>query len=345
MRLLALVILIMVALLSCQHQHPQSDETGGSVTSNSGDCRTIQHEMGETEICGQPERIVVLGPYTLEPLLALKVQPVGYADHVSFQQGDYTEPSQQIPYLGDLIPQPIANVGSAYTPSIESILKLQPDLILGIDEMEASNYETLSNIAPTLWLDYDLVAENLRTIANAVNRSEQAEQLLTQTQQQIASARETFAPLVATYPKVALLGSSELQTINVFTDEAGLCSSLIESLGFQLVLPPGLDKNASGRSIPISLETLLQLNEADLIILLGNNFSNFKQLNGVDQFENHQLSKVEQAWKKNEVAQSLDASKAGRVYFIPTYLCGAYPGVIGTELYLEARKQQLLAPN
>ena len=47
--------------------------------------------MGATEICGQLQRIVVLGPYVLEPLLALNVQLVGYADHIAFHQGDYTD--------------------------------------------------------------------------------------------------------------------------------------------------------------------------------------------------------------------------------------------------------------
>ena len=41
-------------------------------------------------------------------------------------------------------------------------------------------------------------------------------------------------------------------------------------------------------------------------------------------------------------AQSLDASQAGRVYFIPAYLCAGLPGPIGTELYLEELKEQLL---
>ena len=40
----------------------------------------------------------------------------------------------------------------------------------------------------------------------------------------------------------------------------------------------------------------------------------------------------------------MDASKAGRVYFIPTYLCAGLPGAIGTKLYLEELEQQLLPP-
>ena len=53
---------------------------------------------------------------------------------------------------------------------------------------------------------------------------------------------------------------------------------------------------------------------------------------------------MKQAWAKNAIAQSLDASKSDRVYFIPAYLCLGLPGTIGTELYLEELERQLLPP-
>lgn len=64
----------------------------------------------------------------------------------------------------------------------------------------------------------------------------------------------------------------------------------------------------------------------------------------MDRFEEHQLTDFEQAWEKNALAQSLNASKAGRVYFIPAYLCLGLPGPIGTELYLNELREQMLSP-
>ena len=61
-------------------------------------------------------------------------------------------------------------------------------------------------------------------------------------------------------------------------------------------------------------------------------------------FNKNQLLEIKQAWQENAIAQSLDASQAGRVYFIPAYLCLGLPGTIGTELYLEELEQQLLPP-
>jgi len=342
MRLLAFSLVTTGAIASCQQQPNQTSNTTARA-SHLEDCRTIQHELGETEVCGQPERIVVLGPYVLEYLLALDIQPIGYADHVAFYQEDYTDPSQQIPYLGDRITPPLANVGTASSPSLEAILKLQPDLIVGINDHNTNQYKILSEIAPTVLLDYFDPAASLRAIAQAANQPEQVEQLIDQRQQQLALAQEDFAPLVATHPKVLLLSSSELQDVHL-ESPAGYCSSRLEKLGFQQVFPPGVDADSIA-SVHISLETLPQLNDADSIILFGTNFTELQQFTDSDNFEDHQLSGLKQAWEENAIAQSLDASKAGRVYFIPAYLCRGLPGAIGTKLYLEELKEQLLPAN
>lgn len=342
-RFIAFMMMIAIAIASCQ-------STSTSLRHNStqtanflrADCRNIDHVMGSTKVCGQPQRLVVLGPYLLESLLALDIQAVGFADHVAFHQGDYDNPTQQIPYLGDRVTQPMANIGIAYAPSIEAILKVKPDLILGLDIQNARQYQILSSIAPTLilkWTDPDL---NLRAIAQAVNRSEQAEQILKTTKQKIAIARQEFASVVESAPKLLLLNSSELRDIFLVTNRNGLCSSLLKDLGFQLVFLSNVPQNSPAPLIPISLETLPQLNQADSVILLGNNFSKPNQLKQVTNFEDHQLSRLKQAWSKNAIAQSLNVSKSGKVYFIPTYLCLGLPGSIGTDLYLNELRKQLL---
>ncbi|NET10236.1 MAG: iron-siderophore ABC transporter substrate-binding protein [Merismopedia sp. SIO2A8] len=304
------------------------------------DCRSIEHQAGKTELCGQPQRIVTLGPSALEHLLALEMQPIGFSDHVAFHQGDYDNPRQQIPYLGSHITQPLINLGVAERPSLEAILKAEPDLIIGT-EFQSAQYEVLSEIAPTIVLNREASTESLTIVAQAVDRTEQAEALLIGTEQRIVSTRETLAPVIASHPKVLLLVATQLQEI-VLGQSHPSCSSPIEAMGFQLVSPPTLDNVTPDVWTPISLETLPGLNDADLVIILGANLSS---LEGNDNFEDHQLSGLKQAWEENAIAQSLDASKAGRVYFIPVYLCAGLPGPIGTELYLKRLQKQLLAPD
>lgn len=343
-RWVVLAIALISAIVACQGQPPLVRDTISPLPSiDHPNCRTISHAMGETQVCGQPQRIVVLGPYLLEPLLALKIQPIAFGDHVAFHQGDYTQPRAQIPYLGQWVSRSLANVGIAYTPSIEAILKAQPDLILGIDGNNAGQYPTLASIAPTLMLKWTEPEKNLRTIAQAVNRSEQAEHLLRQSRQQIASARQAFAPLVQTAPKLLLLNSAELQEIYLGVNTHGLCSSLLKELGFQLVVPPEFQPSPQTALVPITLEALPQLNHANLIVLLGNNFSGMNQFESIQTFEENQLSKLKQAWEKNAIAQNLTASQRGQVYFIPAYLCLGLPGPIGTDLYLNELKKQLLS--
>ena len=334
-RVLILSIFVGIAIASCQSQ-TNNQQTS---TSDKTDCRTIEHEAGETEVCGEPQKIVVLGPYVLEPLLALGMQPEAYGDHVAFHQGDYDNPEEQIPYLGNMITQPISNVGLAYEPSVEAIAKVQPDLIIGI-EGNSKQYDTLSQIAPTIVLKWTEPENNLKAIAQAVDRTQQAEQLLTETEQQIAAAREAFAPVVAENPNILLFSSSQLKEI-VPLLPSSTCVSLPEQLGFKPMSIPGIEALKPNTPPPLlSIEKLPELNDADSVVVLGYDFKGQKANN----FNKNQLLEIKQAWQENAIAQSLDASKAERVYFIPAYLCLGLPGTIGTELYLEELEQQLLLP-
>jgi iron complex transport system substrate-binding protein len=337
-RSLTIAVLTVITITACQDRVNRSSVSPTSnSTSSSNECRNFEHEMGTTKVCGQPQRIVVLGPYYLDPLLSLGVQPVAYADHAVLHQGDYYDrPSQQIPYVGDRITQPIANVGLAYNPSIEAMVKVKPDLIIGSNDMNAQQYETFDQIAPTLLLKWNETEANLRTIAKSVNRSQKAERVWQEHQRRIAATRKKLAPLVAKYPKVLVIDSEQLQYIEL-VDSTVHCGSILEELGFKLVLPPGWVESNFERAI--SLEILPQLNEAELIILLSDSS---QESDGSDNSKQSKLPELKQAWSENAIAQSLDASKAGRVYSLPSYLCFGFHGAIGTELYLEKLKQQLL---
>jgi iron complex transport system substrate-binding protein len=339
---IGLAIAILIATTAC-HANLGSVTTRSTLpnTAENLNCRAIQHIMGLTNICGQPQRIAVLGPNALEPLLALGIQPMAFADHVVYHQGNYTSPKQQIPYLGSFVRRSLINLGIAYMPSIEGLLKFQPDLILGTEGNDASQYQLLSKIAPTViltWADSEI---NLRTTAQIFGRSQQAEQLLIQSDQTIETARKEFAPVIAATPKVLLLSTTALQQINLGNYGHGLCSSLIKKLGFQLVKLPELQAPQTETLVSVSLENLPDLNQAEHIILLGSNFGEFDRHTD---FEDHQLTSIKQAWQKNAIAQNLTASKNGQVYFIPAYLCLGVSGPIGTELYLDELKKQLLSP-
>ncbi|NEQ34144.1 MAG: ABC transporter substrate-binding protein [Leptolyngbya sp. SIO4C5] len=338
---LVLALLVAVAIAACHGVTTNNTPLTSSPTA--ADCRTVSHNMGETEICGQPQTIAVLGPNLLELLLALDVQPAGFAGYFELSQANYDNPAQQIPYLGDRITTQPVNLGQVFTPSIETLVELKPDLIL-VTEFHEAQYARLSQIAPTVLLDwFDADQMNLQVVAQAVGQPEKAEELIAQRQQQIAAARAEFAPVVATHPEVLMLNAEPVSSIYL-VGKSDSCGSLIADLGFQLVYPPGWDAtDPKNSSVTVSWEALSQLNNADSVVLFGSsNPGKFNPFKDMDTFEQQQLSPLQQSWKENAIAQSLNASKSGRVYFIPTYLCRGLPGPIGTELYLEELKVQLL---
>ncbi|QLE57675.1 iron-siderophore ABC transporter substrate-binding protein [Nostoc sp. TCL26-01] len=337
--LLAIITMLMItACVSRGTQHPVSQPQ--YVTRQ---CQIVEQVMGPTQICGQPQKIVALAPNTLEILLALNVQPVGYADYIPLHQGDYDHPSRQIPYLGERITGEIVNVGIANSPSVEALLKIQPDLIIGT-ENNKSQYEMLSKIAPTLLFPRFKAQDNLQKIAKLLGRSEQAEKILADNQQRLTAAQKAFSPIVKTHPQVLMLvslGQSISEQLR-FPRRDSFCDSLVTSLGFKLVSPQSLVPSNKSIPPPLSIEILPKFNSADAIILLGGNFSNLQPSH--HNYFASQMKKLKQQWQENAIAQSLKASQEGRVYFLPVYLCLGLPGPIGTELYLNELQNQLLSP-
>ncbi|MEA5620084.1 iron-siderophore ABC transporter substrate-binding protein [Cronbergia sp. UHCC 0137] len=340
MRLLLLSCLMLVSLLGC-HRQPTDIPSSHRTPTPPGDCQTVRHLGGKTQICGQPQRIVVLNPKMLDILLSLDVQPIGYAEIFTNRHGDFDQPSQQIPYLGDRITQPIANLGMSSKPSLETIIRLKPDLILGDIRGNQQQYTQLSRIAPTLLFEYvgrDKWQDSLQAIAQVLGRSNQAKKIIAAHRQQIATTRQALASVVKAYPKVLMVSSQQLNSsINLVTP-LDFCGSLLEDIGFKLATVSHSEpKNITQ---PISVEILPQLN-ADLIIVQGHNIVELGRIKNTNSFAETQLQSVKNSWKTNTLAQSLTASRNNRVYFIPTYICLGLPSPSGTQITLQSLQDQL----
>ena len=150
--------------------------------------RTIEHAMGETVVPQTPERVVVL--WSAVDTLALGVEPVGAVLSTPPQiVGD-----AHIPMFSDRT-EGIAAVGNYAQPNLETIVELQPDLILGITTVE-SFYPRLSQIAPTVvvdisggiadWKEYAL------NWATALGKPDEAQALIQQYEQRIAQFQQVM---------------------------------------------------------------------------------------------------------------------------------------------------------
>ncbi|NEQ20771.1 MAG: iron-siderophore ABC transporter substrate-binding protein [Microcoleus sp. SIO2G3] len=328
--------------IACENQSklPTSTAADGAGTPQ---CQQIQHRLGVTEVCGQPQTIVVLNPYMLELLLSLDRQPAGYADFFAIYKGaSFDNPSQQIPYLGERVTTEPVNLGTSSQPSLEAIAALKPDLILGCIEELENQYTLLSQIAPTLLFTYrgaNNWQQSIQAIAQSIHQEEQAQQVLTVFEEKLSAARQTLQPFVEQQPKVLMLAAEQLKSSLQIANPTDACGSLVEAIGFQLVSIPNQPQPTIAQTV--SLELLPTL-DADWIVIQGHNFSATDQLPNEGNLEDNQLNSLKQQWKSNAIAQSLSASQKGQVYFIPTYLCRGLPGPIGAEIFLEQLQHFLL---
>ena len=339
-----------------------SNDSGGgaavdtSTQSLTSDCRVIEHDLGETEVCGQPQKVVTLSLHALDLLLSLDTQPVGCTMTLDVYRGEvFDKPAQQIPYLGDRLTIQPVNLGNDHAPSLEKLAMLKPDLILGEAGRNADEYDLLSQIAPTiLWRDRTAKGqwrESLRAIAAALGRDQKAEAVIQQYEAHIADARADLADVVAAHPTLLLLGINRLDEGVLATSPDSYLGELLAGVGFQLIPQPSANINSNAL---ISIEALPELDDADTVIILGWNFDVSDGTLGnpdpstnqsaSDWFETHQMKTIKQDWEANAIAQSLPASQENRVYFATFYKWNGLNGPIGAELILEQLYQFLLNP-
>lgn len=309
-------------------------------TSTDTDCRTITHDLGETEVCGQPQKVVTIGPNLLELLLALEVQPIAHAEYFPFPTRQFDQPDQQIPYLGQYLTGQPDNVGTAESPSLEAIAQLKPDLILADSIKNKDEYELLSKIAPTLLFDYSGASSSwqsdLQALGQALQKADKATEVVAESQQQIAKLKQELQPIVAQDLKVLVLLSEQLsQGVRLETANSA-CGALLEDVGFEVVVPIDLSQSQESSHV-ISLESLTNL-DMDWILIEGFSSQNIATIANP---ETQQVKAIKKEWDENAIAQSLPPSKEGKVYFTPVYLCHSLLGPIGTEIFLKDLQQQL----
>ena len=294
LRLFFLVALACLLIVSC-HYAPAGQVVSDNQTNSS--CQLIQHEIGKTQICSQPQTVAALSPPLLDMMLSLGVQPSAYASVDAFNQRVFDRPSKQILYLGEYITTKPVNLGDRITPSTELLLRLKPDLILG-EEYHQAHYNLLSRIAPTLLFSTIGAGgwkQVIPTIGKALGREQQVQQVIASYDQQLAQTRAVLAPIVA-QQQVLVIGFDRAMSNSFLLNHEDFIGGLLQDLGFRVV---NLDTEQSRYNI--SLEVLPQI-KSDLIIVAPT---------GDNTIENAQ-----QQWSQNPILRSLPAVQNQQVYFI-----------------------------
>ena len=175
MRARILIALALVgALAGCQ-------ESGFDESKETQRPLKVQHALDPltgTKVPGQAERPYALSPDSLGDIVALRVKPVGAA-----LPGGRVPPYLRSVARGVEIPS---------RPSLSDIEAATPDVILGTKEFNGDEYDELRKIAPTIMSEgFDWML-NLRLHGEALGRTNDAEQLLTDWDNRVAKVKDSI---------------------------------------------------------------------------------------------------------------------------------------------------------
>ncbi|WP_088889170.1 ABC transporter substrate-binding protein [Leptolyngbya ohadii] len=303
-----LLMLLTIALIAACNGVSSNSNSGTTAADRSQDCRVVQHAGGETCVPLQPERVVALDSISLEHLLALGIKPIGATLSDSF-----AAQLQQ-----DL--QGVADIGNAGEPSLEKVLALQPDLILGGDYYQPI-YAQSSRIAPTIlftmehsgqWKDVFL------SVAQMLDKKEVAEQVmnayykrLDEFKQQMGDRiQQTKVSVVRIYP----------DTINLYLKDS-FCGTVLQDAG--LPRPEAQNVSASEAKkrfdneiqTSISRELLQQADGDVMFVWTGENTPE----------ANQQAQKKLVELKSDSLWQRLNVVQQDKIYQVPSYWIGSAP--------------------
>lgn len=287
------------------------------------DCKVIEHDGGETCVPNEYERLVTLDSVSFANAIALEVQPVGtvtsdFSNHLEA----YSEK--------------ISNIGQGGEPSLEAVLALNPDLILGLDYYQ-SIYNQAQQIAPTVLLEFQHSGrwkETFQRYSQVLDREEKAEAVMTAYQQRV---KELHGAIQAEYSQ-----PPTISVIRIYPDGISLYlrdsfpGTILADVG--LPRPPSQDLSATEAEKMaknpiqklISQELIPEADGDIIFIWTGENTVEGKQE------AQKQLTQLQ----SDPLWQKLDAVKNGRVYEVPSYWIGS--SAIAANLVIDDLFQYLI---
>ncbi|MFW5689917.1 MAG: ABC transporter substrate-binding protein [Spirochaetota bacterium] len=280
----------------------------------------VEHAGGETDVMVPAERVVALEWTYAEDLLAVGVEPVGVADVAGYQTWVNVEPG-----LSD----DVTDVGRRQEPSLEAIAELEPDLIIGVAFRHAPIYDQLSQIAPTILFNpypaegdqYEEMVTTFRTIAQTVDRQEEAAAVLGQTDAlfaELATQIDAAGFAGEAFALAQAFTSQGAPQIRLFTDNA-MAVQIVERLGLPNAWDDGFQQYGFTTA---GFEALTQLGNAHFFYVVQDQDDVFDAAAG------------------NELWESLEFVQNGRTYALGggTWLFG---GPLSAQLLARTVADQL----
>lgn len=278
-------------------------------------------EEVDLEVPYDPERIAILDMACLDIIDSL-----GVGDRVVGSAGT------SLDYLQDYVTdQNIENLGTIKEADMEAVMACEPDVIF-IGGRLSSSYDTLSEIAPVVYLSTDTeigvvesVRKNASTIAAMFGLEDQVDEPMADFDERIETL-EAFAE-----GKTAIVGMCTSGSFNVLGND-GRCSMIGREIGFENV---GVDANVdtSTHGNEASFEYVVEKNP-DYIFVMDRDAAI-----GTDG------AQLAQDIMENELVQGTDAYKNGQLVYLehPAVWYTAEGGVQALDLMLQDLENTLLA--
>lgn len=208
------------------------------------DTRTISHQLGDTEIPAEPERVITLWAPTFSAMLSLDEEPVGYAFNA--------EPVEGVDYPDGLDLGSMEHVGHSVELDFEQIAAIGPDVIIG-SSVHEEMYDQLSEIAPTVVLEWNGTGDwkqHLDDLAGVLDVEDRAQEVVSAYESRAEDVAQAIGAPEDVKTSVVRFHAAELR-LEVHNSFPGM---VLQDVG--LARPENQDVEADGGFIPVSLENL-----------------------------------------------------------------------------------------
>ncbi|MFP4431940.1 MAG: ABC transporter substrate-binding protein [Spirochaetaceae bacterium] len=247
-----------------------------------------------------PTRVLGLARQFMEELFALGVTPIGKVD-------EYTNRPEGVA---------LPSVGSQNSPNIESILQLEPELILANTRQHSDLTDALEAMGATVYFVDPQLEENFFTdrtdlFGRLLDRETEAEAYAARLDDVISELRAQVDQC-GFDTGVLLQGGSE--TVRA-AQPTGLYGALFPALGIRNVVPTGLPGAERSTFVTYDIEAITQANPD--VILVRAAGSGERDTNRLRQF-----------YRESELWQGLPAVRDDRIFVLPPRV---NPGAVSSE--------------
>ena len=250
---------------------------------------------------GNNEEVDLEVPYDPERIAVLDMASLDILDNLGMGDRVVGSASTSLEYLTDYVDnEEVANLGTIKEADLEAVMECDPDVIF-IGGRLASSYDTLSEIAPVVFLSTDSelgvvksVTKNAETIASMFGLEDEVSKKIEGFDERIEALKKTAEG------KTALVGMTTSGSFNLMGND-GRCSIVGREIGFENLTAA---ESTSTHGNEASFETVVEKNP-DYIFVMDRDSAI-----GADG------AQTAKEIVENELVMGTDAYKNGRIIYL-----------------------------